>query len=129
MWWDLGKFNIKFYSISDAKEKKRITNLVLRSLKSEHENLLLLASGVPDVPTSTSNRLDSLKAEINKIESQAVYGSMIRSKAQHHDEGDKCSKYFVQLEKYNAKSKVIGALRIDDDTIVTNQSDIAKEQI
>jgi hypothetical protein len=54
---------------------------------------------------------------------------MIRSKVQCREEGERCTKFFVQLEKSNAKSKTIEALRDSNGKLITDQAEILEEQV
>ena len=58
----------------------------------------------------------------NKID-----GYILRSKAQMVQEGEKNSKYFANLEKKRAESKVISRLNING-KIITNQVEILKKE-
>ena len=63
---------------------------------------------------------------MEQIEEEASRGSIIRSRAQWIEEGEKCSKYFMQLENRNYKSKCINMLLTDKNTI-TKQNEILEE--
>ena len=51
---------------------------------------------------------------------------MIRARAQWVEEGEKCSKYFMQLENRNYKTKCITSLK-NDEQFIEGQADILKE--
>jgi hypothetical protein len=124
MWWDLGKVHIKSHKV-----KKALQNNVLNSQLREYDILLESTNNQVNVPTETVIRLDALKQSINKLESVKSQGFIIRSTVQYKEEGEKCTNIFVQLEKSNAKSKTIAALRDSDGTLITDQSEILKEQV
>ena len=52
---------------------------------------------------------------------------MIRSKAQHIDQGKKPTKYFCGLEKHNYTSKIIGKIENEDGSMIVEQNEILKE--
>ena len=54
-------------------------------------------------------------------------GNIIRSKARWIEDGEKCTKYFMQLEKRNSKQKYIKTLHVEN-RIINNPVDILKEE-
>ena len=73
-----------------------------------------------DKYTSTKNELESLE----KIESN---GYIFRSKCQFYEDGEKNTKYFMNLEKRNYSNKVISKLEIDN-KIIEDQDKILLEE-
>ena len=65
------------------------------------------------------------KKELNMLIENKIDGYILRSKAQMVQEGEKNSKYFANLEKKRAESKVISRLNING-KIITNQAEILK---
>ena len=66
---------------------------------SQPANLLLL------------DELNKAKQEIEAMEKKEAEGSLIRSRIRWQLEGEKPSKYFCNLEKYNALQKYIPSLK------------------
>ena len=57
-------------------------------------------------------------------------GAMIRSKERWIQEGEKSTKYFLNLEKKrNVVNKTITSLRTNDGNVITNQEELSKEQV
>ena len=54
-------------------------------------------------------------------------GAILQSKVQWYEEGEKCSKYFLSLEKHNKKSSCIRKLLTEDGQVITNPEHIRKE--
>ena len=79
------------------------------------------------VDESNMEQIEILKTELCDIRNYKMKGHMIRSKAKYIDQGEKPTKYFCGLEKHNYVSKVISKIVKDDDTVLTDQSDILKE--
>ena len=72
--------------------------------------------------------LDSTKARLNKIMAYKTRGTILRSRARLHEQGERNSKYFYGLEKRNYSRKVVSRLELSDSSYTTNQSDILEEQ-
>ena len=70
---------------------------------------------------------NSKKKEFQQISQYKTKGSIIRSKARWYNEGEKNSKYFLNLEKRHSKSSTIGQLKTNNQTTCTSDKDILKE--
>ena len=81
------------------------------------ENLLSNQYEIEDVKTE-------LTAEIEKKTQYAI----LRTRMKYYDEGEKPSKYFLNLQKRNFNKKVVNKLSING-SLVTNPSEILKEQV
>ena len=73
------------------------------------------------------DQLEILKTELQDIRHEKLKGYMIRSKAQHIDQGEKPTKYFCGLEKHNYTSKTISQVEKEDGSVITNQTEILQE--
>ena len=67
--------------------------------------------------------------EINKLDREKPWGAMIRSKVRWVQEVGHGTKYFLQLEKANAKAKTMSAVRLDNGTVTRNSQIILNQQI
>ena len=65
---------------------------------------------------------------MKQIEHEKTQGYILRSKAKWYEEGEKSTKYFLNLEKSNALKKHIRKLKLDNNEIVTDQKVILEEQ-
>ncbi|VDI83663.1 Hypothetical predicted protein [Mytilus galloprovincialis] len=121
IWWDNLKYRIKRYSqvfSSDlVKEKKReffyIQNKIQRLCA-------LQASGI-DIDVT---RLETLQLDLSKYELDKCKGAILRSKATWATEGDKNTKYFLNLEKYRQESNSVKELYNVNDEIVNDTDGI-----
>jgi len=71
--------------------------------------------------------IDELKKELTKIQEGKLKGAIIRSRAEWIQFGEKPSKLFCNLEKYNYTTKTITSLTTDDGLILDKQVDILNE--
>ena len=71
--------------------------------------------------------LDSKRNDLNDLLDKKVNGILLRSKANLVEHNEKNSKYFSNLEKKRAESKIITKLNING-TITSNQKTIRNEQ-
>ena len=56
------------------------------------------------------NDYTQAKADYELYESEKIRGQVLRSKCQWAEEGERSSKYFLNLEKYNQEHKTISLL-------------------
>ena len=74
--------------------------------------------------------VDQLKLKNKESESIIEYktkGAIIRSKVIWYNEGEKNSKYFLNLEKRHCKRKTITEIKGNNGSYLTNDSDILEE--
>ena len=68
-----------------------------------------------------------VKLEVEKLEEYKTQGILLRSKAEWIKNGEKNTKYFLQLENRNQKNKHIKSIIVNENTI-NDPKDILKEQ-
>ena len=83
--------------------------------------------------TKNNSYLDTVDELKRQLEAKIQYetkGSIIRSKTVWHEEGEKSSSYFLNLEKRNFNNKKLSKLILDDNTTIYDDKDIliAEEQ-
>ena len=88
---------------------------------------------IAEAEKSKSNRqilceLNSTKTRLHKISEHRTRGTILRSRARWHEEGERNSKYFYNLEKRNYSKKVVTKLKLKDGSFTTNQLDILNEE-
>lgn len=71
----------------------------------------------------------NLEDESNQLSLRELQGTFLRSKIQWHEEGEKSTKFFFNLEKSRKKKKVMKQLLTDQSLIITDQHEIMKEQV
>ena len=72
--------------------------------------------------------LNSAKARLEKIMALKTRGTILRSRAIWHEQGERSNKYFFNLEKRNHSRKLVSKLKLQNGSVITNQFDILEEQ-
>lgn len=104
--WDTMKCEIRGIIIKFSKEKRKQERERSDYLKKE----LNFLEEKLDKTDAEDQFYKNVKAEIEEIEKDHANGAIIRSRAQSIEEGEKCSSYFLKLEKRNQKNKAITCL-------------------
>ena len=111
--WDFIKCEIRGATISfssfRSKQRKQQKLFLINQLKFLEQKL----DGGDDLKTE----YEELKQELETINEYSATGHLIRSKAKWIEDGEKCTKYFLQLENRNYKTKYIKTLNLDNITI------------
>ena len=68
--------------------------------------------------------INKQKLELEKIIEDRTKGAILRSKTKWYNEGEKNTKYFLNLEKRHYKQSTIGQIKIGDNTFVTSDGHI-----
>ena len=71
---------------------------------------------------------DNLKRELQLIEREKIEGLIVRSRVQWHEDGEKSTRYFMNLEKSNSVKKHMRKLKIHDGTVITDPTEILEKQ-
>ena len=74
-----------------------------------------------------SRELEDKKAELEKIIEYKTKGAILRTKCRWHDEGEKNTKYFLNLEKRHCRKGVISQLKLRENVFVTKDKEILSE--
>ena len=71
-------------------------------------------------------KLYRLRSELNKIIEYRTKGAIIRSRRRWHEQGEKSTKYFLNLEKQKSAKTYISKLKTHDGLEITNTDKIFK---
>ncbi len=120
------KLVIRGKTIKYASTRKKIR-------QNEENNITRQLDGANQIyqqqPTEENRRkLDDLQNELIRIRGYKMAGIMTRSKAKWYTEGERCTKYFCNLENKNYTDKIIQKLILDDKTEITKVKDILEAQ-
>ena len=80
--------------------------------------------------TQSSHLEEQLYEQKNKLEKMIEFrtkGAILRSKTRWYNEGEKDTKYFLNMEKRHYKQGTISQIKIDDNSFVTSDKDILTE--
>ena len=125
--WELLKIKIKENAIQYSKTKAVYKRNRIASLYSELNDYdTSLAKDPHDVVTQ--NKRECLKLKIEIEEQDILRGAQVRSKEKWIEEGEKNTKFFLNLEKNRASSRLFHSIELDNGERVTSQFDILNEQ-
>ena len=118
--WEIIKYEVRSFSISYSKKKSREKRDAKKKLERQ---LSLLEQEEYLQIEEIFRKIEATKDELNKLHLEEAQGSIIRSRAKWSEEGEKCTSYFLNLEKHNAIKKNIRKL-IHGGKDVTDQKTI-----
>ena len=124
VWIDNLKYKIKKFSQIYAKNKKKKERAEYFKLQKEFEKLSYCAANslMFDV-----DKFEKIKLDLKNYEQKLCNGAILRSKAQWAIDGDKNTKYFLQLEKSRQENNSIKQLKNKDGKILNNSDEILEE--
>ena len=125
--WELLKQKIKEETINFSK---------CRSIRIKNKNFDLqikldnLNKKLANSPTNQNiiRERENVLFQLELQEKEKTKSAYIRSKEKWIEEGDKNSKFFLNLEKIKANSKLMPRLELDDGTFLTDQFEILEAQ-
>ena len=121
VWWDAGKLQLKEIAISHSVALARERSREKIHLEHEFRNL---SRGNANTAADHA-RLAEITELLKGIDDRAVEGSIIRSKEQWTELGEKPTKYFYQLEQQCQSKNAINELRVGN-VSVTSTRDILR---
>ena len=114
--WDCIKCEIRGatiqFAVKKAKEKRQYETNLRAELKVLEDKL--------DNNEEVMDTYNTVKKDLEQIEEEKLRGNIVRSRAQLIEEGEKCSKYFMNLENRNYRTKYITTLLKDEIKIINN---------
>ena len=125
--WDTVKCKIRGETIRISSMKKKKRNEELLRLQKLQEMLFTETQQNPYDKAKQEEYLD-VGAQIENIIEQKTKGNILRCKIKWYEEGEKCSKYFLNLEKRNFNNKCITKLITSEGKTVTTDPEILKEE-
>ena len=72
-------------------------------------------------------QLETKKQELERIVEYQIKGAILRSKSRWYNEGEKNTKYFLNLEKRHCKQATIAQLKIDDNAFALTDKEILSQ--
>jgi len=126
--WDLCKVKIQEFCIEYSKNKSRQNKSKYKSTSEELNRVEKDLAENPDNLT-LQKELQRLKLETEVQSIQHAKSAQMRSRAKFIEEGEKNTKYFLNIEKANANKKIMDRLINEEGNAVTSQQEIMKEQV
>ena len=124
VWIDNLKYKIKKISQIYSTNKKKTEKAEYFKLQNEFEKISYCAANGLDFD---ANKFEKIKLDLQNYEQKICDGAILRSKAQWAIEGDKNSKYFLQLEKSRQENNSIKQLIDKDGKTLDKTEDILEE--
>lgn len=124
--WEMIKLNVRGSTIKYASMKKKNTDSNIKTLTKEINDLDVKCKDNPN-DELLKTELKSKEKLLEDIFEEKSHGIYIRSKAQWVEDGEKCSKYFLNLEKNHSERKIVQKLIVDDKEILNSDDILAAE--
>lgn len=124
--WELLKIRIKETSIKFSVNRSLLKKSRVKSLENE---LNLLDAKIKQDCQNKENILkrNKLKTDLDIVYQENTYAAYVRSRATYIEEGEKCSSFFLGLEKSKQSSNVIDKLTSSDGKVLETDEDILEE--
>ena len=119
------KYNIRVHTIQFSKRKARERNEREKSLQEEYVKAKQNFESEPN--DLNANILNSVKDTMELFYEEKVKGIIIRARARWHEQGEKSTKCFLNLEKRNHIKKHMTKLNING-SVTTDPFNILSEQ-
>ena len=125
--WEIIKLKIREHSIKYATAKKAKISRREEQLEKEINTLQHLIDSNEINTTDRADVFNSLENKRRELESIIEYktkGSILRARCRRFNEGEKNTKYFLNLEKRHFKQATISQLKQTDGSFVTTDKEI-----
>jgi len=113
LYWEMLKMEIRMFVIRFAKTKVNADNNIELDLLQKLEDINLRIDATSE-NSYLVNEAKKLKIELGEIALQKSRGAIIRSGARWYELGEKCNKYFFNLEKRSYEKRHISKLKISE---------------
>nr|BAC82613.1 pol-like protein [Danio rerio] len=121
MWWENVKYLVKKFTIKYCRQLQNCKKYKEKELKEKLENELKNENG------KNIQKIKELQGRLNEMEEEKFEGARLRSKAKFTVEGEKCTKFFFDLEKRRGKSEMIREIRSKNGNVVEQHEEILEE--
>ena len=125
LYWDMLKMEVRGFCVQYTKRKNRERRNTEKNLQDQIDHLMNLLK----TERSKENilKLYRLRTELNVIAEYRTKGTIIRSKTRWHEQGEKNTKYFLNLEKRQHLKTHISKLKTNDDREITSPNAILEQ--
>ena len=130
--WELIKYRIRQYSMKYGKQKaqnlKTTEEDLERKLKSWEAELDQLDPSDRSKEEEIDRNIADARRQLEEIADYKTKGLILRSQARWYEQGEKSTKYFLQLETRNKIKRSTNKLKKENGTITTDATEILKMQ-
>jgi len=131
LFWDMIKMKVRekliVYAAAENYKTKSCEDILYKEL-SGLERELEKNTALRDTQKSLlQSKLDNLRSEMEEIIEYRTKGAMLRPRSQWHNEGEKNTKYFLNLEKRNYRQGTISCLKKSENDFETTDKEILYE--
>ena len=112
--------------------KECTVNYCCKRSKKQKSEILILQNKLEELKNLTDsqnvqNEICDTQIRLNELLETATQGSYIRSKAEWCEKGDRCSKFFMNLESKRQSNNTINQIKTSNGNFVHTDSDIINE--
>ena len=126
--WEMIKLKIREQSIKYAKDRRTKTSRreeeIEKAINVLQELIESSNKGDREDREEASRDLEGKKTELEKIIEYRTKGAILRAKCRWHNEGERNTKYFLNLKKRHFKNCVISQLKIGENEFVKSDKEI-----
>ena len=120
IWWENVKFLIKKFSIKYCSVIRKCKRYKEKEIKESLEVEL-------NKENKEIQKIKEMEEKLKEIEEKEYEGARLRSKAKYMVEGEKCTKFFFDLEKKKGKAETIKEIRGKNGEMVEGNETILEE--
>ena len=117
-WWETGKTLIKNKCIEISKIN------IKRMNQYRFDLMKLLNKEIKCTDKESAKRVKDLKQKLKEFEDNEIEGAVIRSRVQWQAEGEKCTRFFFNLERQNGDEKQITEMKNVSGIVLTKKEEI-----
>ena len=125
--WELQKVKIKDFTRNYSKQKSIHNRNTLAELYGKLNDINSALATNPEC-VATQNQRDQVKIKIELLERQKSHAAQVCARVKWVEEGEKNKKFFFNLEKSRANSKIMERVTDDKGRTFTKQVDIMNAQ-
>ena len=107
--WEFLKYDIRKFSIKYSKDRSKLKKID----KQYHENIVQTFESNPD-GSILQEEYQNSKSWLDTWYDDTTKGAILRSKAEWYENGEKSSKFFLNLEKNNSIKNTIRSLYVNN---------------
>ena len=118
--WELMKYKMRKFAMKYSKNRAKVA----RENEKKLEQIIKDFESNPNAARSSETQYLAAKKQFEDIQNTKIEGQILRSKCTWYEDGEKSSKYFLNLEKFNAIQSSIRSIMDENDNEITNGDDI-----